>query len=138
VRLSLRMLDSVSGVNNFNYANSVGMTEGDSPTVYFQLVDLSQDRADQGFVPAGRRYCPAAGATMTVNLLHVDDARKVVKTATQPFANDPSIWCFSLLPTDPVRGTVNVVVTLSEGLKQTKGVLQQALSVEPLDGMTRL
>ncbi len=138
MRLSVRMLDSVSGVNNFNYANSVGMTEGDSPTVYFQLIDASQDRADQGFVPSGRRYVPASGATVSVLFGNVDDARKVSKSATQPYAGDPSIWSITLLPTDTIRGTVNMVVTLTEGLKVTKGVLQQALSVEALDGMTRL
>lgn len=138
MRLSARMLDSVAGVNNFNYAQTVELTEGDSPTVYFQLIDASQDRADKGFVPAGRRYMPASGATLTVVLGNIDDARKVTKSCTQPYASDPSIWSFQLLASDTVRGTVNMTLTLTESSKVTKGLVQQAISVECLNGLERL
>jgi hypothetical protein len=138
VRLSIRMLDSVANVNNFSYANQVSMTEGDSPLVYFQLIDLSQDRADQGFVPAGRRYVPATGATVSVYFDHVDNARKINRAATQPFSNDPSIWAVQLQAGDPLRGTVNLIVTMTESGKVSKGILQQAIAVYPTDGMTRL
>jgi hypothetical protein len=138
VRLSIRMLDSVANVNNFSYANQVSMTEGDSPLIYFQLVDLAQDRADQGFVPAGRRYIPVTGTTVSVYFDHVDDARKINRAATQPFAGDPSIWAVQLQANDPFRGTVNLIVTMTESSKVSKGILQQAIAVYPTDGMTRI
>lgn len=138
MKLSLRMLDSVSGVNNFEFVNQVLMTEGDTPTLYFQLIDLAKDRADQGYDPAGRRYIPATGATVQVTLDHIDQARKVVRAAAQPFPQDPSIWSVAILPTDKLRGTVNVKLQLTEGTQITQGLLLGALNVDGLDGMTRL
>ncbi len=139
MRLSARILENCLSVNSFDYANQAEFTEGDAPLITIQLVDLSQDRADKGFVPAGKRYAPAAGALLSVTLDHIDDARKVTKVATQPYPLlDPSIWTIQLLTTDKVRGTVNLQLTLTEGVKVTKGLLQQALSVGALDGMTRL
>ena len=136
--LSARILENVSGVNAFDYANQASFTEGDTPTIYFQLVDLHKDRADAGFVPAGRRYAPADGATLQVTFDHIDATRKIVRAATQPFASDPSIWAVPLLSTDKVRGTVNMKLTLTEGSKLTQGRLAAALSVAATDGMTRL
>lgn len=136
--LSLRILENVSGVNAFDYAQQARMTEGDVPTIYFQLVDLARDRADKGFVPAGRRYVPAAGATLSVVLDNVDGARKVTRAATQPYATDPSIWAVTLTTADTIRGTVNMKVTLTEGSTVTRGLLQAAVSVQALDGMARL
>lgn len=136
--LSARILDNVSGVNAFQYADQAQMTEGDTPTIYFQLIDAGQDKAHEGFVPAGRRYVPDAGAVLTVTLDSIDSARKVVRIATQPFANDPSIWAVPLMTTDKVRGTVNMKLSLNEGGKVTQGMLQGALMVQSLDGMTRV
>lgn len=138
MQLSARILENVSGVNSFDYANQASMTEGDAPLVYFELVDLKKDRADLGFVPAGRRYIPAAGATLTVILDNIDDARRITRAATQPFPNAPSIWAVQLLAADQIRGTVNMKLSLVEGVKTTKGLLQAAIAVESLDGMSRL
>lgn len=136
--LSARILENVSSVNAFDYAETAALTEGDTPTIFFQLIDLARDRADKGFVPAGRRYVPAVGATLQVTLDHIDSSRKSVKTAVQPFATDPSIWSFTVGSSDKLRGTVNLVLQLTEGLKVTKGVVQGAVSVYALDGMTRI
>lgn len=139
MRLSARILENVSGVNAYDYADAAEMTAGDAPTIYFQLIDLSKDRAEKGFVPAGRRYVPAAGATLSVVLDNIDDSRKVTRAATQPFPQDPSIWAITLLTTDKVLGTVNMKLTLTEpGPKVTYGFLSNALRVESLEGMTRI
>lgn len=138
MKLSARILENVTGVNAFSYANQASFTEGDTPTIYFQLIDMSQDRADAGFVPAGRRYMPANGTTLMVTLDHIDAARKTVRAATQPFLTDPSIWALTLLSTDKLRGTINMKLVLTEAGKTTQGLLQAALLVDGLDGMTRL
>jgi hypothetical protein len=137
--LSARILENVSGVNAFDYVNQVTLTEGDDQTtIYFQLVDMNRDRADQGYVPAGRRFIPASGATLQVTLDSIDSARKVVRAATQPFPEDRSIWSVSLFATDKVRGTVNMQLLLTEGTKVTRGLVLGALRVQSLDGMTRV
>lgn len=138
MRLSARMLENVAGVNTFNYAQQAEFTQGDAPTIYFQLVDLNQDRPEMGYVPAGRRYVPASGATLTVLLDAIDDSRKITRSATQPYPGDPSIWSVVLLPADDLRGTVNLKLTLTEGMVITNAQVAAALNIACLDNMTRL
>lgn len=138
MRLSARMLENVASVNSFQVANQAEFTVGDTPTVSFQLIDSSVDKSNQGFVPAGRRFVPAVGAILTVQFDALDDTRVVTRVATQPFAQDASIWQVTLLPTDNVRGTVNMKLTLNEGGKLTYGYLSAALNVISLEGMTRI
>lgn len=138
MKLTARMLSNVRDANSFEWAETVQMSEGDSPIVYFQLVDASLDRYNQGFSPAGRRYCPAAGSILMVVLDNVDDARVVTRVAMQPFPSDPSIWAISLMPTDKLVGTVNMKLNLTQAGVVTSGYLSAALSVDSLDGLTRL
>lgn len=137
MRLSARILKDVGSVNNFDYAQAAEFTAGDSLTVYFQLVDLSVNPASEGFVPAGRRYMPASGATLMVTLDHVNDARKILRAASQPYPSDPSIWMVSILPGDALSGTVNMKLVLTEGAVQTQGMLQAALAVQGLTGLSK-
>ena len=123
------MLDSVGSVNDFDYVDQVQFTEGDAIDVYFQLIDSSKDKVLQQFKPAGRRLMPAAGATLQVTLDNLDDDKKLVRSATQPFALDPSIWKLSILATDAVRGTVNLLLQLTESGKITRGRLDAGLAV---------
>jgi hypothetical protein len=55
----------------------------------------------------------------------------LTKTATQPFANDPSIWMFTIAATDPVAGTKRIKLRLTEGANVTNGVVNSALLVTP-------
>jgi len=137
MQLGIRMLDNVSGVNAYDSVPSLTMMEGDTPTIYLQLVDVSRNRASAGFAPAGLRYMPDVGATLQVTLDSIDDARKVVRLATQPFASDPSIWAIQLTSADLLRGTVSIKTVLTEGLKVSSALNQGGLGVQSLDGMTR-
>jgi hypothetical protein len=113
--LACRFLIDVAGVNSFEYSNSPEWYEGDSQTLYMQLIDASLDRPEEGFVPAGRRYIPASGAILTVTLMNIDTAKVVERIATQPYQQDGSIWRIEVLPTDPLKGTINVKLKLVEG-----------------------
>jgi hypothetical protein len=115
--LSCRFLNDVGSVNSFEYVSQVEIYAGDTQTLYFQLIDASLDRPEQGFQPSGRRYMPAAGASLVVTLMNVDDAKKVVRTATQPYPQDPSIWSIPILATDPLLGSINLKMVLTEGPK---------------------
>ena len=127
--LSARMLDSVNGVNSYEQVSCVRYFEGDAPAVYFMLIDLSLDRAEAGYMPSGRRYVPAAGATLSVLLDNLDDARKCSRAATQPFAQDLSIWCVQLLPSDSARGTINLKMILTEPTRTLNGFVPAAIRV---------
>jgi hypothetical protein len=131
VLLSARILKNVNGVNAFEHAPVMEFTEGDGPTIYFQLVDSTSDRAEQGFFPPGRRYVPNVGATLQCVLHHIDDARKVTRFASQPFPQDTSIWALTLLPTDTIRGTTDMLLTLTEGSRVTRGALRSSISAHP-------
>lgn len=131
MRLSARMLQSVVNANSFEWATQVEATEGDTFDCYFQLIDATRDLAVAGFKPAGRRYCPEVGATMSVKLDNIDDDVALTRTATQPFSQDPSIWKFSVLATDTIRGTCAVQITLTEptGTKRTYARVEAAVEI---------
>lgn len=112
--LDVRFLTDCTGVNAWSYASDPpSWYEGDTQVVYFQLVDQHAGCTDGP--GQGRRYMPAAGATLTVLFDSLDGARAVTKVATQPFAQDPSIWKVDIATNDTIRGTVDLIVTLTEG-----------------------
>lgn len=120
--MSSRFLLDVNGVNSFEYSAQVEIASGDTQNVYFQLIDASLDRSEQGFNPPGRRYCPAATSTLAVTFVNTDSAKQFVRAATQPFAQDPSIWTVPILGTDPLLGTVNLKIILTEPSRQLSAV----------------
>lgn len=128
--LSARPLDNVIDVNTYEVVDHFEFTEGDAPSLYFQLLDLSKDKTERGFIPAGRRYIPAAGATLQVVLDNLDDLKVLTKVAVQPFSNDGSIWRIDIMSTDPVAaGTVRVKLALTEGTTTRRAVLDAAIRV---------
>jgi hypothetical protein len=133
--LSCRILDGVSSANDFEYKPQAEWVEGTPTTVYLQLIDVSKDRASKGFSPAGRRYVPAAGATLQVVVESIDDAKTITRTATQPFATDGSIWSFSVLATDTIKGTATIRLRLSQSGVITYGSAIKAVSIIPQDAI---
>lgn len=134
--LSYRFLTDVASVNSYEATTTLEINQGDQQDLYFQLIDRSIDRTEQGFNPAGRRYMPPAGSTMTVTMTNLDTGpsilssssfdvpaprinpttpRQVVRACVQPFAGDASMWKIPVLSSDPLFGTVNLKMTLTEG-----------------------
>lgn len=130
--LSFRFLTDVAGVNSFEAAVSAEISQGDAQDLYFQLIDAGLDRGEQGYMPAGRRYMPASPATMTVTFTNTNTGPTTggdfqlsprinpgsldtfTRAATQPFAQDSSIWKVSILASDPLNGTVQMKPVLTE------------------------
>jgi hypothetical protein len=131
--LSARFLNDVSSVNSFEVAQVGQFTKGEAASVYFQLVDLSVDGALKGFAPAGRRYIPATGATLSVVVNSIDNAKKITRVATNPFPDDRSIWKLDFLTTDTVSGTLSLQLTLTEGSVVRKGLVKNGLRIAPSD-----
>lgn len=128
--LSARFLNSVGSVNDYCYMQQVQFTEGDQLDVYLQLIDAAKMNTADGWKPAGLRYMPAAGATLSVTVDNIDDAKKVTRAATQPFPLDPSIWKFTVMATDVIRGTQNLKLSLSQGGVLTRGLVKAAVRVQ--------
>jgi hypothetical protein len=129
--LSARPLVDLNGINSWEPSTQWLMTEGDSTTLAMQLIDASLDRPDQGFMPSGRRHIPEPNATLVVMIENIDDNRRVQRIATQPYPQDGSIWTVTVLATDPIRGSPQVRLTLTEGSKVTRGLLRCVLKVQP-------
>jgi hypothetical protein len=128
MQLSLRLLDDVCDVNSFELASELAFTSGDPQDVYIQLVDATRARKTPDS-PA-IRYMPAAGATLSLLFDSIDIDKQVTKVATQPFV-DTSIWTVSLTAQDAakLRGTVNMVFTLTIATRVVTGRLNAALTV---------
>lgn len=134
MKLSARMLQDVQSVNSFEFTDVLEFNEGDLPQIHFQLIDSSLDKAEKGFFPGGRRYMPAAGATLTATLWSVDASKTITRACTQPFAQDPSIWRLQLLAGDTVVGFRDLRIALTEGAVTTNGTVRHAVSVQPQNG----
>lgn len=129
--LSARILKDVSSVNSFEIAEVAEFTEGSVTSVYFQLIDSSVNPASCGFNPTGRRFIPASGSTLQCVVQHVDDAIKITRFATNPYADDRSIWKLDFFSTDKIRGTCNLQVTLTEGVVTTTGLVKSVFRIYP-------
>ena len=114
--LSAHFLNDVGSVNVYQYDDELAITSGNATTIYFQLIDASVNKSGDGFNPPGRRYMPASGATLTVTFTSINDDNEVERLASQPYADDKSIWSVSVLASDEIEpGTVVVELSLSEG-----------------------
>lgn len=111
MQFAIQPLVDVSNVNDFRYATEIQSTAGDAVDLYFQLIDKDKRPECQ---TKGLRYVPPATSTLSVVFKNIDDSKVVTRFASQPFAQDPSIWKVSVLATDPVAGTVNMKFTLTE------------------------
>jgi hypothetical protein len=129
--LSARVLKAVTDVNTFEATSQFEWTEGDTTVLYFNLIDSTLDMSQDGFDPAGRRYCPPATSTLTVVLESIDDARKLTRAATQPFPGDASIWSIQIFGTDKIRGTPQMRMTLVEPTRTIYGLLKNAIKIWP-------
>lgn len=112
--LSARFLNDVNGVNSFEYTTSIEFNKGTVQTIYFQLIDRSLELAINGFNPAGRRYCPPVGSTLILQMVNVEDSKKIIRPAAMAFTEDTSIWSVPIFGTDPLDGTVTLGLTLSQ------------------------
>jgi hypothetical protein len=128
--LTGRVLLNVADVNTWEYGDVYRLSQGDTPTLYLQLIDLDKDKDVLKNRPSGKRYMPATGAVLTATIQNINAVNTVVKVATQPFANDPSIWAISILSTDPiVSGTFSLQLALTEGSKTTSAMVSNVINI---------
>lgn len=134
MRLSAKILRNVSNVNSFQYDEQAYLAEGSTNEFYFQLVDLSRltyGKDSQEYPDHPLRYMPAVGATISAEFDSLYDDEKFAIMATQPFANDTSIWKVSFQP-DQLPKTGNFSITLTEGSSVQRFTVKQAITVSLL------
>ena len=128
MKLAIRPLVEVSGVNAWRYATEWEAFRGDPADLYFQLVDAERNI---GLVfthdVKGLRYMPPAASTLLVTFLNVNTAKQFNRAASQPFAQDPSIWRVQVLASDTMLGgTVSMKFALTEPGPVVRGAYLQA------------
>lgn len=120
--LGVQILKDVQSVNSFEDVPVAEWTAGDTNTVYFQLMDLTQ----------GIRYIPATGATLSCVAENLDLNKQITRFAAQPFsADDRSIWSLQFLPSDKLQGTANLRITLTEGSVIHHGIAKCVFRIQP-------
>jgi hypothetical protein len=131
--LSARLLSNCYNVNAFDQNLQLAFTEGDTVQVYLQLVDLTKDASNKPL--SGKRYIPASGSTLSIQIKSVDVSKTLTKVCTNPFPGDLSIWTFGVTSTDALKGTLGLLMTLTEPgspLVVTHGRVDSALLVQPI------
>lgn len=97
MRLSAKILENVSNVNHWNYANEAYVYEGQVNEMYIQLVDLSKaiyvDSIIGEVSDYPMRYISQGNTVSLTGIFpSIDDAQEFEITASQPYADDKSIW----------------------------------------------
>lgn len=117
--LTLKVLNEDATLNNWKYQGSAQSVRGSDAKLMLQLF-----QADRQI-----RYIPAAGATITMDLLK-SDGTTLPKTATQPFADDRSILQFDLTDTETVDLIgQNLAVEVVEGTNTSIALLSMGLQM---------
>lgn len=130
-QIAIRLLDDVQSVNSMELATEVSAAAGDPLTVNLQLVNTMRLSWDTNSPVV--RYMPAVGATLSIVFENIDASKRITKVASQPFAQDGSIWRVDLTPQDTqkLRGTISLSYTLTEGTRVVSGRLLAAILVMP-------
>lgn len=133
MNLSARMIENYVDANNYDVTpqlvmNSIGVTPDVTYDVYVQLVDLSKDKAIDGYSPAGRRYIPPTGSNLQVVVRNINNAVQCGPLSMVQ-TTDPSIWRVTLLGSYQIRGSVSLQFALSTGTKITTFLVQNVINV---------
>lgn len=137
MRLSAKILENVSGVNHWNYASEANVYEGQVNEIYIQLVDISKAiHIDSviGEIPEyPMRYIPQ-GSSIAVAAVFpaLDDSEEFSIAATQPFADDKSIWKITI-PSSQLPKSGNFQLNLTEDGVVKSVIVKSAISAELLE-----
>lgn len=138
MRLSGKILKNVVDVNHFQQANQAYIAEGQPNDIYIQLIDLdwstkATPEQSPAFVQYPIRYISQASSiSVKAKFLNIDDDQEFEITATQPFADDKSIFKFALTSSQtPSAG--NMIVTVTEDGVDKSFVITQAIQVDLLN-----
>jgi hypothetical protein len=124
MKLSAKFLKNVSNINNFQYVNQWDISEGSANRLYFQIIDKLKDNLR--FITQATTY------SVSVTFLSIDSNSEITKSATQPFADDKSIWYIDLAANEvPNSGAVKFSIT--QDSVESKFKVEQAIVVDLLE-----
>jgi hypothetical protein len=136
MRLNAKMLKNVSNVNHWEYAEAAFVQEGQANSFYIQLVDLDKIHPGEKskILPDFplRYMSQAAVFSVEVVFLDVNPDNQFTVTATQPFADDKSIFRIDLTE-EQVPNSGNLQVNLTEDGVTKRFLVKGGIKVEMQD-----
>jgi hypothetical protein len=120
MKVYIKALKNVDNVNSWSYSSTATSYQGQSNSIYFQIVD--KDRVDSS------RYIPASGTTCSIYFPNLDNAKKLTIQASQPFPQDSSIWMVSIASNQNISSG-NVVFNLTENSITRSFVIDSFITV---------
>ena len=138
MRLGAKILTNVIDINHFQYANQARVSEGQANDIYIRLVDNDwslDPKKNKSFISIEDpiRYLSQAGAILvTAKFLSIDDSKEFDVTATQPFADDKSIFKFSLTNVQ-IPNAGNFIIEINEDGTIRSFVMKQSIEVDLLE-----
>lgn len=137
MRLSAKPLKNVTNINSWKLSNQWFIGEGQANSLYLQLVDLEVETAlnpsNGAFPNMPIRYISGATViTLKAEFDSVDDAEVISITASQPFANDKSIWKLDLSSSQN-PGNGNVKITLTEDSVDKSFIMMNVIVLDSLE-----
>jgi len=135
MRLGAKILRNIIDVNHWQHADQAHVSEGQSNYIYIQLVDLdwstkSSPEKSGHYNEYPIRYLSQATAiTVKAKFLSIDDDQEFEITGTQPFADDKSIYKFTL-SSSQIPNAGNLVISVDEDGTEKTFVIKQAIEVD--------
>lgn len=136
MRLNAKILKNVAGVNQWSYANQSSVQEGQANEIYVQLVDLDKTPGPEkssALPDFPLRYLSQASViALEATFPSIDDAEEITVSGSQPFADDKSIWKFTLTSSQlPKSGNFKLKLT-EDGIDKFI-LVRNAISVDLLN-----
>jgi hypothetical protein len=137
MRLNAKVLKNVANVNHWLYSSQASVQEGQANEIYVQLVDFDKIPGSDKSVAlpdSPLRYIPQGSViALEATFTSIDTAQEFSIIGTQPFADDKSIWKFTLQSTQlPKSGNFKLTLTEDSVVKAMLvkgGVSTQLLNV---------
>lgn len=121
MHLSCKFLENCINVNNYMIKSSVTVYDGQMNDIYIQLCDLNQNI----------RYIPQGTTSLTAKFFAINSVNNITVSATQPFADDKSIWKISLGNQLPRAGALTLIL-IENSIPRTFNI-QNAVNVQMLN-----
>jgi hypothetical protein len=104
MKFSVKFLKNVANVNTFQYTSQWSVSEGYSHVLHFQITDKLKDDL--------RYLSQADEMEVSVIFLSFDETTEIIKTASQAFVDDRSIWTITLESDEvPNSGAIKIMIT---------------------------
>lgn len=138
MKIKAKTLKNVVDINHWQHSPQANISEGQANSIYIQLVDSdwsNKSTPEKSFLANEypiRYLSRAAVFEVKARFLSIDDSQEFEIIASQPFADDKSIFKFSLTSAQ-IPNAGNFIIVLTEDGISKSFVMNQSITVELLN-----